>query len=330
MAIAVLLVSLNVLIIINETPVSTILFVIALPAFFAIYPIVNSYINSFLSRGSKLIIQPWDYTLPFFVFISVVLLLVIIDEGSFRLLVASLFSFNNNLPLPLTTYVIALYIVYYLQFLFFLNKYIIVYKKLKIDKEYSFASRWIKYIIYGIIILELVFLFALFVRDDILFIDAVISDLIILLIGILGIKHDELLLEQKFSSIYGKETARDANRKIKSKFDSGYQREIVDQIKNTVLREKLYSNPNLHLKNFAKKLHIPEKELSIIINDNLGKNFSSFINEFRVKEACNLLADNKLKISEILLKVGFYSRSAFNTAFKEITGQTPSEFRQSL
>jgi AraC-like DNA-binding protein len=35
-----------------------------------------------------------------------------------------------------------------------------------------------------------------------------------------------------------------------------------------------------------------------------------------------------MNVSEILYEVGFNSKSSFNTAFKEVTGVSPSQFRK--
>ncbi len=186
------------------------------------------------------------------------------------------------------------------------------------------------YIIIGSFAYEFLFISAFVLSDNILFIDAILSDAAILLFGIVGSKHDEILLELRLRSVFEKKSSDENFRKIKSKLDSHLQGEIVDKIKSIIVDEKLYQNPNLQIKNFAKRLHIPEKELSIIVNENFGKNFSSFVNEYRIEKACELLINHELKISDIPARVGFYSRSSFNLAFKEITGKTPTEFRSNV
>ncbi|MDL5049165.1 helix-turn-helix domain-containing protein [Oscillatoria amoena NRMC-F 0135] len=50
---------------------------------------------------------------------------------------------------------------------------------------------------------------------------------------------------------------------------------------------------------------------------------------YRVEEAKRLLKEQmNIKVEEIAGQVGYNSKSSFNTAFKKITGITPSEFRQ--
>ena len=65
----------------------------------------------------------------------------------------------------------------------------------------------------------------------------------------------------------------------------------------------------------------------------MNQNFFDFINGYRIKEAKRLLVDPKgelLTILAIAEEVGFNSKSSFNTAFKKITGMTPTEYKKSV
>ena len=91
--------------------------------------------------------------------------------------------------------------------------------------------------------------------------------------------------------------------------------------------QKLYKNPNLTLPVFAKKLNIRPQLLSQLLNNNLHKSFTLFINEYRIEEAKKLLkANSNLKIEVIAEKCGFNSNSTFYTVFKKITGSTPAKY----
>jgi AraC family transcriptional regulator len=43
-----------------------------------------------------------------------------------------------------------------------------------------------------------------------------------------------------------------------------------------------------------------------------------------------LLAERKLSVTEIGLDVGFSETSSFTSAFRKLTGETPTEYRRSL
>ena len=77
---------------------------------------------------------------------------------------------------------------------------------------------------------------------------------------------------------------------------------------------------------------MPEHQLRKLINGALGfRNFSAFLNARRIPDAKAVLADPdnaKRQVLQIALDLGYGSIAPFNRAFKEATGQTPTEFRK--
>ena len=58
-----------------------------------------------------------------------------------------------------------------------------------------------------------------------------------------------------------------------------------------------------------------------------NKNFSLFINEYRIEEAKRILdSKSKLKIEVIAEMCGFNSNSTFYSVFKKITNTTPAKY----
>ncbi|PCH74871.1 MAG: DNA-binding protein [Flavobacteriaceae bacterium] len=103
--------------------------------------------------------------------------------------------------------------------------------------------------------------------------------------------------------------------------------QLLEKIESILSNEKLFKNPNLTLSIFAKKLNVRPQLLSQLLNNNLNKSFSQFINEYRIEEAKHLLkANTNLKIEIIAEKCGFNSNSTFYTVFKKVTGTTPSKY----
>lgn len=112
-----------------------------------------------------------------------------------------------------------------------------------------------------------------------------------------------------------------------SKLDKDLVLEISELVTNALEKERIYLNNDLTINKLAEYLNINRTYLSQIINSHFKKNFSTFINEYRVKEAQKqLLTNNNITIEAISQEVGFKSKSAFNTAFKNYTGITPSFF----
>lgn len=61
-----------------------------------------------------------------------------------------------------------------------------------------------------------------------------------------------------------------------------------------------------------------------------GVNFTEFVSRTRIERARNLLLNPNLRVSEIAYEVGFQSLTHFNRVFKQILGQSPTEFREKL
>jgi YesN/AraC family two-component response regulator len=94
--------------------------------------------------------------------------------------------------------------------------------------------------------------------------------------------------------------------------------------------KKPFLKSDFSLPELAHQLGTTVHILSQSINEGLGKNFFEMVAEYRVKEAKHLLVDKpNIKVEEIAEQVGYNSKSSFNTAFKKLTGSTPSEYRLS-
>jgi AraC-like DNA-binding protein len=105
------------------------------------------------------------------------------------------------------------------------------------------------------------------------------------------------------------------------------------KLKNFMEEEKPFLNPSLTIQDISKQIEIPVRELSVLINHQLGQHFYDFVNTYRIENAMAILKDSsksKVTILEILYEVGFNSKSSFNTAFKKHTKTTPTSYRNNL
>ncbi|MFI5029641.1 MAG: helix-turn-helix domain-containing protein [Reyranellales bacterium] len=96
--------------------------------------------------------------------------------------------------------------------------------------------------------------------------------------------------------------------------------------------EKAYRQEGFGLNALVAALDVPEYRLRRLINQRLGhRNFSSFVNGYRLAETMAALADAgqaDVPILTIALDAGFQSIGPFNRAFKAHTGMTPSAYRK--
>jgi AraC-like DNA-binding protein len=106
----------------------------------------------------------------------------------------------------------------------------------------------------------------------------------------------------------------------------------LQRILVVVDEEGAWRDETLSVGALAQRVGIPEHRLRRLINRGLGhRNFSAFLNERRLAEAKRRLSDPneaRTPILTIALSVGFASIAPFNRAFREATGQTPSDWRR--
>ncbi len=129
------------------------------------------------------------------------------------------------------------------------------------------------------------------------------------------------------------ERKEEGSKYIRSGLTKPQLSEIRQAIEQYVETQKPYLNPEYNLELMAKDLNITRQNLSQVINDEIGKNFYQLINEFRVTEFKKYLNDPKMNHITFLglaYEAGFNSKSSFYRVFKEITGETPTEFRQKI
>lgn len=100
-------------------------------------------------------------------------------------------------------------------------------------------------------------------------------------------------------------------------------------IETFILESQYFANQNINLKKVAEKLGTNGNTVSKLVNSETGGNFNDYINQKRIVLAQNRLLDKEfghLTVEAIGQSVGFNSKSAFYTAFKKHTGQSPSAF----
>jgi TolB-like protein/AraC-like DNA-binding protein/Tfp pilus assembly protein PilF len=107
----------------------------------------------------------------------------------------------------------------------------------------------------------------------------------------------------------------------------------VKVLEKLMMDSKLYLNPDLSLKDLALQLELPANYVSQLLNQGFRKNFSEYINTFRLnefKDRVVLEANKGLTIMAIAYDSGFNSKTVFNTFFKKNEGITPNTFLKSI
>lgn len=137
-----------------------------------------------------------------------------------------------------------------------------------------------------------------------------------LLFRVFDVSHN-VTVDNAESTQPRKNTARDVK-----------DREIIGGFEALMEEEQLYREMECGRETVAKALSVNENTLSRIINQHYKLRFTDVVNQYRVKEAQRLLVANpKQAVTDIAFEVGFNSIPSFNRVFKESSGFSPSEYR---
>lgn len=96
--------------------------------------------------------------------------------------------------------------------------------------------------------------------------------------------------------------------------------------------ERVCEEEGLSLKALADRVGLPEYRLRKLIHEQLGyRNFNALLHHYRIREACRRLGDpgeRRTPILTIALSVGYAAVNTFSRGFREVTGVTPSAYRE--
>ncbi len=125
------------------------------------------------------------------------------------------------------------------------------------------------------------------------------------------------------------ETKKPIEKYSNKKIESPEAKALLEQLDVLMKTKHIYTDSTLKLNDVAVQLKIPAYQLSQLLNDNLCKSYSSFVNEYRIRRACELVeTQHNLTLEGIGYEVGFRSKSTFFTTFKKMMGVTPSQYQK--
>jgi AraC-like DNA-binding protein len=124
----------------------------------------------------------------------------------------------------------------------------------------------------------------------------------------------------------------DPSRPLKSAPLSRLESTMLEKLERALEHERVYLEEGLTIGSLAERLGTTEHVLRNVINRGMGhRNFNDFLHTWRIREACEELArpeQARLPVLSIAMKVGYGSIGAFNRAFKDRIGMTPTAFRR--
>lgn len=125
----------------------------------------------------------------------------------------------------------------------------------------------------------------------------------------------------------------DDNRKYRSSnLDDTKQQALAEAITSVMESGSEYCSPDFSLDRLAALVGSNSKYVSQVINGTYHKNFSNFVNEYRIRRACERLTDESgyghITVKAVGESVGYRSHATFVNIFKRITGLTPSLYQK--
>ena len=98
-----------------------------------------------------------------------------------------------------------------------------------------------------------------------------------------------------------------------------------------IVAQKKYRDKDYSARQLANDLNTNPRYLSAVINSRFGMNYSSLVNEFRVRDAAHMLTDKRyadMTMEEIGAKAGFANRQSFYAAFFKEKGEAPHQYKK--
>lgn len=84
------------------------------------------------------------------------------------------------------------------------------------------------------------------------------------------------------------------------------------------------------LEELARKFGVSIPYISRYFKKNVGKGFLDYLHELRIERAAGMLKSTNMSVIDISVEVGFESYRTFSRVFRELKGQTPTEYRKNI
>lgn len=296
-------------------------------------PLIYLYVKILVEDDDEFhSIYLWHF-LPFFLIQIYAVFFFYFESTSYQLSIL-----NVNTPNPWHIELIGQLIpVHGCIYLFLTVKESFNYNK-KLKQSYSNIDqinlKWLRYLIGGTFVVWLVVFIAYllnFIYGDAFQANMLIYVVLSVFLYSLGIKT----LKQPvvhFENGAAKNLVNEAQYK-KSGLTDDDAEFYIGKLISLMEKDKPYLNNKISLGELSAMINISSHNLSEIINRKLDQNFYDFINSYRIKEVIKMLEDDKYPNYSLLAlgyEAGFSSKSAYYSAFKKVTGDTPAQYKEKL
>lgn len=116
-----------------------------------------------------------------------------------------------------------------------------------------------------------------------------------------------------------------------SNLDDSHRNTLAEAITAVMENTEAFCSADFSLEKLAELVGSNSKYVSQVINDIFKKNFSTYVNDYRIMLACRRLVDSAYgcyTIKAISESLGYGTHASFINAFRKATGLTPSQYKK--
>jgi AraC-like DNA-binding protein len=104
--------------------------------------------------------------------------------------------------------------------------------------------------------------------------------------------------------------------------------ETLDTLQRALIYIFEHISTDIHLADVAALTGMSESAFSRFFKKNTGNSFTDHVNKLRIWQACKLLTESDMPVTEICFEVGYLNISNFNRTFLRHHRMTPSAYRR--
>ena len=290
-------------------------------------PLLLLFTKSYLKGSPQIQFRQIYHFLPYLVWICYILYCYQLQPRAEKIEILQNLEFGLSESAQISPYVLIGVLVHYFGYLVYSSVYVRKKTKAMPGGKKHDLYLWVGSVQVGLFFIWMVWLFKFLNLTD--------PHILVILFSVLTIVYAAGIIFWGFRRPYSYDQIPGKNQEkyAYSNLTESEEGIILDKLNEVMESEKLYRDDSLTLSKLSRRLGIPEKHLSQVINKRTDQNFNDFINTFRIQEVKEKLSNPKydhLTITSLAFDSGFNSKSSFYTAFKKITWTTPGEYRKSM
>ena len=152
-----------------------------------------------------------------------------------------------------------------------------------------------------------------------------------------AIRREHQLKEQIAKMTSVQNTSSNAHISQTAKYTSSSlneekKQDLFNALEKLMTEKHIYTDNLLNKDKVAELLGSNRTYLSQIINEQTGKTFTQYINDYRIQNAIHQLSDpnNQIPLKALSMELGFSSPTTFYKQFQIATGMTPTQYRKQV